>query len=439
VIQRRSQYELERRKARLHIVQGLLIALDQIDEVIDTIRRSRTADTARRNLMRKFKLTEIQATAILDMQLRRLAAMERSKLKKEEKELQKRIRELEALLASEAKQLKVVRDETAEVKERYATPRRTTIVDAAPGEKGAAVTSADLAVPDAPQMVVVTTTGVERCDSQDYSYRVRSGATSRAVTAHRMRVRAEPTDRICLVSSTGRAWIAPVGQVPEESTRSKMRLGREEHIVHLGKVDQDQYLVLGTARGKVKRVAFSVLAGQLLDGMWTEVIGLAKADRVVFASACGPKGEVLLFSNSHVLRTSAAEVSDQKTLSARGVAGIKLNKGQDLLGGAVLATTQRCEVFALSEKGYLKRTPLELFALQGRGGKGVQALKITQATGPIVAAMAGRVIQATKVDVLAQDGKRQRVPLKSIPRVRTRQSCGKKLVTIDQASEIVLW
>jgi DNA gyrase subunit A len=373
------------------------------------------------------------------MQLRRLAAMERSKLKKEEQELKKRIRVLEALLASEAKQLKVIRDETAEVRERYATPRRSTIVDAAPGEKGAAVTSADLAVPDAPQMVFVTTKGVERCDAAGYVYRVRSGATSRAVTAHRLRARAEPTDRLCFVSSAGRAWIAPVGQVPQESTQTRFGLGREERILYVGAVDPDDDLVLGTARGKVKRVAFSVLAEELLDGVWTEVIGLDKADRVVLAGACGPKGEVLLFSHSHVLHTSAAEVSDQKTLSARGVTGIKLGKGQKLLGGAVLETSKRCEVFALSEKGYLKRTPIGLYSLQGRGGKGVQALKITKATGPIVAAAAGRVIQATKVDLLAEDGKRQRIPLKSIPRVRTRQSRGKKLATIEPVSEIVLW
>jgi DNA gyrase subunit A len=169
VIRRRTRYELERRKARLHIVEGLLIALDQIDEVIDTIRRSRRVDTARRNLMRKFKLTEIQATAILDMQLRRLAAMERSKLKKEKGELLARIRYLEALLASEAKQLAVIVEETAEIRKKYASPRRTTIVDAAPGENGAAVTSADLSVPDAPQMVAVTTKGIHRCARSDLS------------------------------------------------------------------------------------------------------------------------------------------------------------------------------------------------------------------------------------------------------------------------------
>ena len=238
VIQRRSRYELERRKARLHIVEGLLIALDNIDEVIDTIRRSRTADTARRNLMRKFKLTEIQATAILDMQLRRLAAMEHTKLKDEEKELKARIEYLQALLASEAKQLEVITDETAEIKTKYATPRRTTIVDAAPGEGDAPITSADLAVPEHPQMVTITTAGVQRCDASAYSYRVTTGASSRAVTAHRMCVQAEPTDKVFFVSTDGSVWAAPVGQIPEKASWSQLGLKGDDAGRLLGTVQR---------------------------------------------------------------------------------------------------------------------------------------------------------------------------------------------------------
>jgi DNA gyrase subunit A len=439
VIRRRSHYELERRKARLHIVEGMLIALDHIDEVIDTIRRSRRVDTACRNLMRKFKLTEVQATAILDMQLRRLAAMERSKLKKEKGELETRIRYLEALLASEAKQLAVVVEETSEIRNNYATPRRTTIVDAAPEEIGAAMTSADLAVPDTPQMVVVTTKGISRCDASAYSYRVKGGASSRAVTAHRMRVCVEPVDRVCLVSSLGRAWIAPLGQVPEDETWGKMGLSGKEHIVYLGILDPDSYLVMGTTRGKAKRLSLSVLEKELLDGVWTEIIGLAKGDHVVFAGICGEKGRVLFFADSRVLHTCVAEISDQKTLTARGVVGIKLGRGDTLIGGSVLSSVEKCEVFVLSEKGYLKRLPLSKFALQGRGGKGMQALKIAKCTGPVVAAAAGGVSRATKVDVLAMDGKRQRIPLEWIPRARSRQSRGKKLVTVGPVSEIVLF
>jgi DNA gyrase subunit A len=438
IIQRRSRYELKRRRARLHVVEGLLIALDHIDEVIETIRRSRTADTARRNLMRKFKLTEVQATAILDMQLRRLAAMERTKLKNERKELEKRIKYLEALLASEARQLAVIKKESAEIREKYATPRRTTIVDAAPGENGAAVTSADLAIPDDPQMVAVTTKVILRCPVSAYSYRVRTGASSRAVTAHRMRVRAEPDDKVFLVTTGGRAWAVPIGQVPEQELWSKMGLGRDERVVHVGVLDGDEYLVMGTAQGKVKRTSLSVLQKELLDGVWTEVIGLTKGDRVAFAGTCGERGEVLFFTDSRVLRTAASEVSDQKTLSARGVTGIKLGKEDMLIGGAVIADPRRHEVFILSEKGYLKRLSIDQFSLQGRGGKGMQSLKITKSTGPVVAGALAKVTQSTRVDLLAEDGKRQRLSLKSIPRARSRQSRGKKLATIGPVSEIVI-
>ena len=443
VVQRRSRYELERRKARLHIVEGLLIALDHIDEVIDTIRRSRTTDTAGKNLMARFALTEVQATAILDMPLRRLPAMERARLRDEEKELRARIAYLEALLASEARQLGVIVEETAEIKKRYATPRRTTIVDAAPGEGGAVVTTADLAVPGCAQMVVVTTAGILRGDESAYSYRVQSGASSRAVTAHRMRVRAEPTDRVFFVSTAGRIWAAPVGQVPEEASLARMGLQDGEGIVYVGAVAVSQpraqaYLVMGTVQGKVKRTTLASLMESLSDGVWTEAIGLVDPDRVAFAGVCGEKGEVLFFTSSRVLRIAADTISDQLTLSARGVIGIKVREEDRLLGGAVVTHAADQVVFVLSAKGYLKRMPIDEFAVQGRGGMGVQSLNVTKASGPVVAAAVGRAVEPTAVDVLAADGKRQRIPLAQIP-AGNRASRGQKLVTLEQANEIVVW
>ena len=443
VIRRRSSYELERRKARLHIVEGLLIALDHIDEVIDTIRRSRTTDTARRNLMRKFSLTEVQATAILDMPLRRLPAMERAKLKDEEKELKTRIEYLEALLASEARQLAVIKEEIAAIKQKYATPRRTTIVDAAPGENGTVVTTADLAIPDNPQMVVVTTSSLLRCDVSAYSYRVRSGTSSRAVKAHRMCVQAEPNDRVFFVSSGGRIWVAPVGQVPGESSFPKVGLKKDEGIVYAGVVGDGNpadkvSLVMGTAQGKVKRTTLASLMENLLDGAWTEAMGLVNLDRVVFAGVCGEGGEVLFFTSARALRIQASTVSDQLTPSARGVIGIKLRKEDALLGGAVIADPKGHMVFVLSQKGFFKRVPIDEFSMQGRGGMGMLSLNATKATGPVVAATAGRVTRSTAVDLLAEDGKRQRVPIAGIP-VENRPNKGKKLVTLTQVKEIVVW
>jgi DNA gyrase subunit A len=437
VIQRRSRYELNRRKARLHIVQGLLIALDHIDKVIDTIRRSRTADTARRNLMRTFKLSEVQATAILDMQLRRLAAMERTKLKDEEKELKARIKHLEALLASETKQLAVIKQETAEIKDKYATPRRTTIVDAAPGEGQTPITGADLAVPVHPQMVTVTTVGVQRCDASDYTYRVSTGTSSRAVTAHRLRIQSEPTDKVFFVSTAGRVWAAPVGQVPEKARFSELGLKRDEQIVYGGLLHPDGYLMMGTEQGKVKRTDMPMLVESLPDGTWTELIGLANGDRVAFAGVCDDQGQVLFFTDTKVLRIAADTISCQQTFSARGVIGIKLSKEDVLLGGAVVADPKSRQVFILSEKGYLKRVPLDEFSVKGRGSMGVQSLNVTTATGPVVAVAVGKPARSTTIDVLATDGKRQRMSLRGIP-IEKRPNRGKKLVKLTQANEIIV-
>jgi DNA gyrase subunit A len=437
VIQRRSRYELERRKARLHIVQGLLIALDHIDEVIDIIRRSRTAETACANLMRRFKLTEIQATAILDMPLRRLAAMEQSKLRDEEKELGVRIMYLVELLASEIKQLAVIHAESAEIKSKYATPRRTTIVDAAPGEGSAVMTSADLAVPDQPQMVVVTTEGVLRSNEAAYAYRVRSGASSQAVEAHRMRVRAEPLDKVFFVATGGRVWVSPVGQVPEKASWAQLGLQAEERICYAGILTSQGSLVLGTVQGKAKRTEMAVVAEVVPERSWTEVIGLSDGDRVAFAGQCGEGGEVLWFTDSRVLRMAADAISSQQTPSARGVAGVRLRDEDKLLGGAVIAGPSGQVILILTEKGSLKQVRLDAFPVQGRGSQGVQSLGAVRTTDPVVAATAGPVGKSTTVDVLAADGKRQRVPLEQIP-MENRQNRGKKLVVLKGANEIAL-
>ncbi len=436
VIQRRSRYELAKRQARLHIVQGLLIALDHIDEVIETIRRSRTADTARKNLMRRFGLTEMQATAILDMQLRRLAAMERSKLRDEKKELQARIKYLQELLASEERQLAVIKEETTEIKRKYATPRRTTIVDAAPGEGVAAVTGRDLATLTVPQMVIVTTTWVLRCDAQEYAYRVRSGISKRAVVAHRMRVRAEPTDTVLLVADDGRAWLAPVGQVPAKESLTGLGLGRGS-IVYADVLPEKGSLVLGTAQGRIKRIATKALAENLPERRWTSLIGLGESDRLVFAGVCGEGSEVLFFTRSRVLRIAADEVSEQQTLSARGVIGIRLKEGDRVLGGGVIAAADGRQVFLLSEKGYLKRVPVAEFPLKGRGGMGVLAFGAVKSTGPVVAAAVAPATQTTTVDVLTADGRRQRVPLAKIP-VEKRANRGQRLVEVEAAELVVL-
>jgi DNA gyrase subunit A len=431
VIVRRSRYELAKREARLHIVQGLLKALDVIDEVIDTIRRSRTAETAQNNLIRKFRFTELQSQAILSMQLRRLAALERRKLADEEKELTARIKFLKGLLRSEKKRLDVVVEETQAIKEAFATPRKTVILTGEkPGET--IVTEADLARPEGPQMIVVTTQGVQRTEGKGFTYRVRPGTTSRSVEAHRMHLRTQPDDTLVLVSSRGRAWWGAVGRLHRSADFRALGLDREEQVIGLGLVTGDCYLVVGTRHGQIKRIkAQDVTSGA--EASWSTVIGLTSSDdAALFAGVGGDEAQAIFFTSSRALRLATSDVNPQATPSARGVVGIKPRKGDSLLGGAVIADpTDKLGVLVVSKTGFVKRVPLDEFPVQGRGGQGVLLLNQTKATGPAIAAGLGPMDGS--VDLLAADGKRQR--LAEVP-VENRANRGTKLVELDEIVEV---
>jgi DNA gyrase subunit A len=431
VIVRRSRYELEKREARLHIVEGLLKALDVIDEVIDTIRRSRTVESAEANLIKKFGFTELQAQAILSMQLRRLAGLERRKLADEEKELRARIRYLKALLRSQARRLEVVIEETQAIKEKFAKPRQTVILsDEKPGHT--IVTEADLAKPDGPQIVVVTTKGLQRCDAQGFSYRVKAGTSARAVDAHRAHLRTEPDDIVVLVSSRGQAWWGSVGRLPRSASFQDLGLAANEEVAGLGILTKGDLLVIGTRGGQVKRVkAEDVQAAP--EASWATVIGLTgDDDRVLFAGPGKDSSDVLFFTSSRAIRFEAGSVNPQATPSARGVAGIKPRRGDRLLAGAVLSPPAKQHgVVAVTETGFVKRVPLDEFPVQGRGGQGVLLLNQTKATGAVIAVGAGRI--KGSVDLVAADGKRQR--LADVP-VENRANRGAKLVELEDVAEV---
>ena len=433
VIVRRSRYELAKREARLHIVEGLLKALDVIDEVIATIRRSRTAETAEKNLIKKFKFTKIQAQAILAMQLRRLAALERRKLADEAKELKARIRYLKGLLRSQARRLEVVVEETLAIKEKFATPRKTVILtDEMPGDT--VVTKSDLAVPDGPQVVVVTNQGVQRNDAKRFGYRVKPGVTSRAVEAHRLHLRAQPEDAVVLVSDRGRAWWGAVGRLPRSAGFQNLGLAKGERVIGGGVLSEGGCLVLGTRQGRVKRVKVKDCRSTA-EASWSAIIGLAgDDDGVLFAGIGDDKAQVMFFGSGRANRFVAGDVNPQVSRSARGVAGIKVLKGDHLLGGAVIADpSAKLGVLVVSKRGYVKRVSLKKFSVQGRAGQGVLMLNQTKATGPVAAAALGPMGGA--VDLLSKGGKRQR--LAKVP-VSDRAKRGAKLVELDDVAEVVV-
>jgi DNA gyrase subunit A len=365
------------------------------------------------------------------MQLRRLAALERRKLADEEKELQARIKYLKALLRSEARRLEVIVEETLAIKDQFATPRRSVILaDRRPG--GGIVTEADLVIPESPQVIVLTTKGLQRNDAKGFSYRVQPGTTSRAVEAHRMHLRTEAEDTIVLVSSRGRAWWGAVGRLPASVSFSDLGLVKGEEVVGMGILGQDDSLILGTRQGQVKRVqAQDVRSGA--EASWSTIVGLSgQEDGVLFAGLGADDAQVLFFTTARANRFSATEVNPQATPSAKGVAGIKVRPDDRLLGGAVVSDpAAKLGAVVASQTGFLKRVPLDEFPVQGRGGQGVLLLNQTKATGPVVAVGLGPMDGA--VDLLAPDGKRQR--LAEVP-VENRPNRGIKLVELDEVAEI---
>ncbi|MFQ5613162.1 MAG: DNA topoisomerase (ATP-hydrolyzing) subunit A, partial [Anaerolineae bacterium] len=424
VITRRTRYELGHREARLHLVEGLLKALANIDDVIDTIRRSRTQETAKANLRKKFKLSEAQTQAILDMQLRRLAALERQKLETEKRELKTRIRYLKGLLASKARRLAVVVEETTEIRQKYATPRQTVILDHE--SDSGVVTEADLLLPDGPQVVAATTNGnIIRVKARGFSGRQTKGLTKRAVDAPLFFLRTGPEDTVIFVSSHGRVWRGPVYRVPDKVKLAEFGLKRGETIVGAGLWAEDKFLTMVASNGKVKRTRVVDLSGS--EGNWNTALGgLSAQDRVVVGGLTDGKAEVMLFTaNGKALRFKEDAVNPQASNTATGVAAIKLGKDDALIGGNLVLGDRAAQcVVIVSEKGWAKRVALKEFPIQGRGGQGVQTLRITGATGRVAAA--SLAWQKGSLNVMSGRGLRYHLATAKLPR-SNRANRGKQL------------
>ncbi len=441
VIIRRSKYELSRAEARLHILEGLLKALAKIDAVIDTIRKSENTEAARANLMKRFKLSEIQASAILDMPLRRLAALERQKLEEESKELTARVKQLKEILGSEDKRLSVVIDETTDIKARFADRRRTVIVDAEEGHQ-AKVTVADLVVPTETQLVLITPNGVHRVNAKGYreTTATRNKATSRAVDFPLLRMTVEPEEVIALISNKGRLWKSNAGRIDLEISFKDFGLEKGEKVIGAGIVRPGQKLILVTRSGSVKRMNVEDLNGRT-ESSWAQVIGLDNAeDEVIIAGIASDEAHVIVATSGsekttpRALRFESSVVNPQATPTAKGVSAIKTLDDR-IIGGAIVEPAQR-KGFALlsTDKDQVKRMRLDEFPVQGRGGQGVQTWKLARTTG-FVNGFAVVTNERADVDVFTEKGRRMRVAVKSIPNT-SRSGRGADLKTVTKNKDL---
>lgn len=388
IIRRRSEYELAKARDRAHIVEGLLKALDILDEVIATIRRSQTVETARNNLVKNFKFTEIQAQAILDMQLRRLAAMERKKLQEEYNALLERIAYLEDLLAHPEKILAVIRQELLDQKEKYGDARRTQIVDRTKGT----LTTTDL-IPQQDVWVTVSADGELR--RYDVTRLVESNLRQMAKHGEVAMLTANTRDFLYLFCRDGRCAKVPIHELPQngapkhvadlsEFTR-RDTITSAVSIPRLSAAEPQGYLFMATALGEVKRVAVADVVSNA-NAEFT-VMTVEPRDRLAWVLRTPGERDVMLFTaEGQSIRFHEEDVRSMG-LVAGGVAGIKLKKKDVVIHADLVDERGEGVVVTMTTQGYAKRTALSEYSRQGRNGSGIITHKPTNRTGLVVAAM----------------------------------------------------
>jgi DNA gyrase subunit A len=405
VIVRRAKYDLRKAEERAHILEGLLIALDHLDEVIALIRASDTVDTAKAGLMSTFQLSEIQAKAILDMRLQKLTGLEREKIKAEYEELQKLIAELQALLASEEKQKAVVVEELAEVKEKYGDERRTAITFAE-GD----ISIEDM-IPDEEVIITISHLGyIKRTLASEYKAQGRGGRGSMGSKTRNEDFiehlfSATTHNYLLLFTESGKCHWLRVYEIPEASKTSSGRA--IQNILAIGKdtvkayikikdlTDPDfinqHFIVLVTKLGMIKKTSVSAFSRPRANGIIA--IGINEGDMLLEAKLTNGNHEIFIANRTgNAIRFNEEKVRPTGR-GAAGVRGISLVKPEDRVVGMVCLDMEDTEssLLVISEKGNGKRSNFEEYRVTNRGGKGVKTMQITAKTGEVIAIKAVRV------------------------------------------------
>lgn len=391
VIYRRCEFDLKKYKDRLHILDGLKIALDNIDEVIRIIKESQDDEEAQVGLMANFGLSEVQAQAILDMRLKRLTGLEKSKIEEEIAELEKLVKELEEILASEEKILEVIKKEMLEIKEKYADERRThidmTAVDYIEDES---------LIPEENVVITLTNKGyIKRLTSDTYKTQNRGGMGVKGMATNEEDfvehlINANSHDYILMFTNKGKVYRIKGYEIPEFSRQSKglpivnlLSLDKDEKVNSLLKITKDdnhKYLVFATKSGLIKRTDISEFDSIRNNGK--KFITLKDDDEIVSVKKTTGEDEILMASsNGRMVRFK----EDNVRVMGRGASGVKgINLDGGVLVGMEIAHDDEL-ILTVTEKGYGKKTPTSEYRITNRGGKGVKTVNITDKNGAIVA------------------------------------------------------
>ncbi len=443
VVVRRTAYRLRKAEERAHILRGLVKALDALDEVIALIRRSPTVDEARTGLMQLLEIDEVQATAILDMQLRRLAALERQKIVDELADIEVRIKDLKDILAKPLRQRRIISDELAEIVNKWGDDRRTRIIPF-DGE----VSVEDLIAREDVVITITRTGYAKRTKTDAYRSQKRGGKGISGTTLRQDDIVSHffvcsTHDWILFFTNKGRVYRAKAYELPEAS-----RIARGQHVANLLAFQPDEriaqviqipnylvspYLVLSTRKGLVKKTALTDFDSPRSGGIIA--INLRDDDELVGAALIGPSDDLLLVSkNAQAIRFNATdEALRPMGRATSGVIGMRFSDSDELL--AMEVVREGLDVLVATGGGYAKRTPIEEYPVQGRGGKGVLTAKITERRGGLVGAVV--ISPDDELFAITSNGGVIRTPVKPVRRTRDRNTMGVKLMDLPDGVTIV--
>lgn len=447
IVRRRTEYDLRKAKERAHILEGLKIALDHIDEIINTIRKSPTKEEAHANLMKKFKLSELQATAILEIRLQTLAGLERKKIEDELAEKRKLIAKLEDILAHPKKILGIVKDETIEMRDKYGDERRTQVIKHAVG-----TFAAEDLIPENQMIVTITKSGyVKRLLPDTYKQQSRGG---KGVIGQSLKeedvveklISANTHDDILFFTNKGRVFQTKVYELPEGSRTSKgqalvnfLQLGGGETttaVLILSKKDEAKFLVMATKKGLIKKVAREEFAKVRRSGMIA--IGIKDGDELKWVETTAGDDQVMLSTeNGQAIRFNEKDVRPMGRTAA-GVTGMRVKKDDNIISMDVIRKdldVKTQEVLVITEFGLGKKTPLADYKIQKRSGSGIKTVKITPKTGKIVAMYILDAKEEHDLVIISRQGQTIRTALNAISTLG-RATQGVRVMKLDSGDSV---
>ncbi|MCD4811627.1 DNA gyrase subunit A [bacterium] len=453
---RRYEYNLAESRYRGHILEGLLKALDVLDEIIATIRQSKTQDSAKTNLIDKFKFTEVQAQAILDMQLRRLAALEKLKLQNEYKDLEKKIKEYNAILESEDKILEVVDTDLQLIKEKFGDERKSKVVKGKIGE----INEEDM-VASEDTLVTITNSGyIKRVDPDSYRSQKRGGKGVRGGNNKegdfvKHAILCNTLDELMLFSNKGKVYTLRVFEIPEYGRTAKglplvnlISLDQNDLITSFvtrdpkggvgeGKDGDDKkknkFFTMVTKNGVIKKTKISEFSNIRTNGLIA--LTLADGDKLTWVKpTTGDNDVILITSEGKSIRFKESDVRAMGR-TAKGVTAMKFKSKTDHIVGMGIIKSEEFRLLTISQKGFAKMTELKEYGSQKRAGSGIFTFKVTPKTGDVVAARILDNPRESELVIISEKSKVIRSFLKAVP-TQGRQTSGVKIMNVDKNDKV---